>query len=260
MARLSSSLVFATFLSVSALVLLPSEARGSLLHGDEINMWLVGGSICGAVGFYNDTGEVANSVTMNGYGNNSCGESQAWATAAPGILTGWAWIKTQNGGSEVSISFFDTLTASAPADLEFTLTLHATPTIGDTGHPPSDTCGFASAGLSGSFGVSLRVDGCSASQIVQESYTTHVDAGSFEVFYDLVLGVGRSPWALWGSSEIDAGDTAAISIDVLTPGVTLTSDSGHTYSSVPEPAGVFLLATGLAGVAALPRKSGFEMT
>lgn len=51
-----------------------------------------------------------------------------------------------------------------------------------------------------------------------------------------------------GSTDIEALSTAHTYLTVLTPGVTLTSSSGHDYSAmpVPEPATYLMLAVGLA--------------
>ena len=49
---------------------------------------------------------------------------------------------------------------------------------------------------------------------------------------------------------VDASNTGAVYITVLTPGVTLTSDSGASYTSAPEPGSVVLLGGGCLILAA----------
>jgi hypothetical protein len=58
----------------------------------------------------------------------------------------------------------------------------------------------------------------------------------------------------------DASDTGAIFITVLTQGVSLTSDSGATYSAVPEPSSIQLMwgvAFGIAGWRLKPYRGRF---
>lgn len=75
------------------------------------------------------------------------------------------------------------------------------------------------------------------------------------------LGADASAWAgrqspgggyvAWSEATADAANTAGFWIEVVTPGVTLSSASGHDYSSlpaVPEPASAALLAVGLLAV------------
>ena len=51
-------------------------------------------------------------------------------------------------------------------------------------------------------------------------------------------------------------------LNVLTPGATFTSDSGATYlqPDMPEPASLFLLGSGLAGIAAMVRRRNRQVT
>ncbi len=55
-------------------------------------------------------------------------------------------------------------------------------------------------------------------------------------------GVGQAGVA--SSVTASFGSTALFTVDALTPGVVLTSESGHNYSAIPEPATLALLAIG----------------
>jgi len=90
---------------------------------------------------------------------------------------------------------------------------------------------------------------------------TERSAGGFQwgVFdIQASLGASASAWAgrqtaggnyvAWSEATADASNTAGFWIEVATPGVTLSSASGHDYSSppVPEPSSALLLGSGVA--------------
>lgn len=80
---------------------------------------------------------------------------------------------------------------------------------------------------------------------------TRSDSGlmSLQVGDRVQISADLMAWAKNGDA-MDAGNTARLYFDVLTPGASLVSQSGHDYSvsAVPEPASLALWAMGLVGL------------
>lgn len=69
-----------------------------------------------------------------------------------------------------------------------------------------------------------------------------------DVFGRLDAQVGNTQSFTGGLATLDFGNSAHAYAQVLTPGYTLGSQSGHDYSSVPEPGSLALAAFGLAAL------------
>lgn len=72
---------------------------------------------------------------------------------------------------------------------------------------------------------------------------------NYDVFGRLDAQVGNTQSFSTGSATLDFGNSAHAYAQVLTPGYTLGSQSGHDYSAVPEPGSLALAAVGLVALA-----------
>lgn len=218
--------------------------------------------------------------------NLSHGSFHASAYTAASINNTSSFGNTARGLAELHIQAFDllrfssTLPPGTDIAFEVTLTLHS---ILDTSYVPSN-CGTTSANatyayinLDGSFqpngSATLGHTSCgNGSEFMTSTTVRHATVGTD---YMLVTGFGiqadsgiSGRFADSEHANVDASHTGSVHINVLTPGVTFTSDSGATYappvSTVPEPSTLLLLIPGLGGIVLLrnrfpiPRLSGFR--
>jgi hypothetical protein len=100
--------------------------------------------------------------------------------------------------------------------------------------------------LSGSQILHSRIGG---TQDIEASL--HVASGEMAA-YDEVLGIGWGFSPLSVSAFVDASHTALFALEVLTPDVTYTAESGRVYptsiAAVPVPATLWLIGAALPGL------------
>ena len=112
----------------------------------------------------------------------------------------------------------------------------------------------------------LKHDGCGVGSDHMSATTTFASVvdGQFDLESRLIVSAGSGVTgqdvlgvtSLHVSHQADAAHTATLWIEVLTPGVTFTSDSGASYAApVPEPAAALLLGLGVAVLLAVLRRS-----
>ena len=91
-----------------------------------------------------------------------------------------------------------------------------------------------------------------STQVFHSTVTAPGDPG-FGIQTSISIKIGASietPASGTHRQTLDASETGLVVVNVLTPGVTFTSDSGYAYAApVPEPASPWLMAGGLAALA-----------
>lgn len=90
-------------------------------------------------------------------------------------------------------------------------------------------------------------------QFAQDITVDAVVGAKVPIFLSLSSGgqarAGLSVGAESDSTAFRGFNTATLNIDPITPGLQLLAASGHDYSTVPEPSGLLLVATGLVALA-----------
>ncbi|MEZ5566547.1 MAG: PEP-CTERM sorting domain-containing protein [Gammaproteobacteria bacterium] len=193
-----------------------------------------------------------------------------------------------SAGGSTNAQFWDTLIinpapGARPGDkveFQFTLDLHGNGSVAGNGYVTVNSSLNIRQGFLGGAGGGLNLSDAGTTSVILalDAYTPFTPyevslSGLLDLTVNALAGraLGCSVPNIWcttdqsqygdyygDSSAIGSyGSTASFYIDVLTPGASFTSESGATYrnvSVVPAPAAVWLLGSGLLGLASLVKR------
>jgi PEP-CTERM motif len=203
------------------------------------------------------TSPLPQSLSISGVGLDGLGNGDATAVASFGRLGVVAdatavpaeAFPTVNAAAEAS--FTDNLFIAGPASLPVSLTF-SLELSGECSTTPGASFGHANAacGANASLGGPPTLSiGVSDTQVSSSATITWVTNAILPIVADLRAG----GFAYNGLFDASFGDTLHVFAFSTTPGVTITSTSGHDYSPlalapVPEPETWAMLAAGLIGL------------
>lgn len=166
--------------------------------------------------------------------------------------------------AQATSHWHDTITVNMPIGyvpnvvLNFHLKLSGSTAVSGAGEAAVNAWLFVDHPRYPGLDIAMQLTG---GDLVSGMAQTERSAGGFQwgVFdIDASLGASASAWAgrqtaggnyvAWSEATANAANTAGFWIEVMTPGVTLSSASGHDYTSlpIPEPSSALLLGCGAA--------------
>jgi len=227
--------------ALAALCLVTATVQAKPLYGALVGLNEGGTSFC-----ENDIATDENALPPASLNHNwvcPMTKSQFGGTvfATPGMLRGrvFSTCATFNGSTTGILQFWDVLNIGtlpqgvSQVDLRITFYLSA----GFDGTPSA----LGQVDLTSNFHIDLSLNVANGGGSKSTNFLAHLTPG-----YPLALNINVGLWAYdnWGH-ETTSGE-AAVHVDVVTPGATITSASGYDYSTQPTPS-LQVLTTQLAG-------------